>query len=173
MIVWLDQKWVILQHIQKQIFCSIYYDVDFSSCKPLHNSLINIFRKCIGDASCKYKNISFLNLLQLFKQFPDCLRCNFRPLSVNLTLFTCINFYIDPRHSLFQSDKICRTSKIGQHLLQCISGKSCYKSKRPAFHTKICQYYRHIVSFAAGIYRLTRRPIDFPQCQIFYLDDII
>ena len=173
MIVRLDQKRMIFQYIQQQIFCSIYHNFDILIFQTHQNPFINILRQSRRNTARQNQYISCLQGFQLLKQLLDRCFCNLWSLSVDLCLLSCVDLDIDPCLPVCKRYKICLCAKLQEHLLQCFSCESRSKSKCCTLQTQIGKDHRNIDSFSSRINCFTCCPVDFSRHQLFCLYYIV
>ena len=151
MVIGLNQKRTVFEHVNEKIFCRIHNDAHSFSLLPRHDFLVNIFRKRIRDTAGQNKHILLFQSIQSAEQFLNSSRSNDRSLSVDFRFFFCFHLDIDSRQSFFQRDKVCAASIAFQHLLHLLPGKACLKAQRFAFLSQIGENNRDIIAFSSRI----------------------
>ena len=95
MIVRLNQKRMIRQHIQQQILCRIHNSHDPSARQPLHDRTVNIIRHRGRDTACQHKDVTLLQPIQPLHELCDHVLADVRTVSVDLGALDGLQLHID------------------------------------------------------------------------------
>ena len=106
MVVWFDQKGMVLQNVDQKIPGGVYHNVNAFSLQARHDILIAGGRHDIRDRPCQDQKIPLPQLIELIIELCNVGSLDGRSLPVDLRFLVATQLDIDPGHSLCHIDKV-------------------------------------------------------------------